>query len=301
MESNTLTDRLNAKLAVADGAHFEPGQGGLTRIVLRSPHATAHVYQHGGHVTHFQPHGKPPVLWMSQRSAFEAGKPIRGGIPLCFPWFGPRADHPEAPAHGFARTSNLKVRSLERTERGVQLTLVLDWTPRTFDIWPHAFSLVYRIHLTDRLELALTVSNHGQQAMRFEEALHTYFAVGDIHRTTVTGLEGATYIDKMDQLAVKPQGPEPIRFTGETDRVYQDTTSACMIHDEAGARRIEVAKAGSKSTVVWNPWIEKARRMPDFGDDEWPGMLCVETANVAQHAIELQPGDSHTLEATIAC
>ena len=147
--------------------------------------------------------------------------------------------------------------------------------------------------------MALEVTNPGPDAFTFEEALHTYFAVRDVRNVTVTGLERTDYLDKVTGFDRKTQGSDPIRFTGETDRVYLNTTADCVIDDPGARRRIAIRKTGSDATVVWNPWIAKARAMPDFGDDEWPEMVCVETCNVNVHARTLAPGASHTMTAII--
>jgi glucose-6-phosphate 1-epimerase len=147
--------------------------------------------------------------------------------------------------------------------------------------------------------MELEVHNDDGDAFTFEEALHSYFAVGDIHETTITGLEGTEYLDKVGGLKRGREGRDPLRFSGETDRVYLDTQADCVIHDAGGPRRISIGKAGSDATVVWNPWIAKARAMPDFGDDEWPGMVCVETGNVGPYARRLAPGESRSMTATI--
>lgn len=151
----------------------------------------------------------------------------------------------------------------------------------------------------EQLSLALDVTNTGDAPIAFEAALHTYFAVSDIRRVTVTGLAGTEYLDKVEGLAVKRQGDAPMTFAGETDRIFLDTEATCTIHDPGLGRQVHVAKRGSLSTIVWNPWIAKARAMPDFGDDEWPGMLCIETANVRDRAVRLESGSHHTMSAHI--
>ena len=147
--------------------------------------------------------------------------------------------------------------------------------------------------------MTLEVENRDIGPFRFEEALHTYFAVRDVERVSVDGLQTTDYLDKVAAFARKPQGDAPIRFAGETDRVYLDTDAPCVIHD-SGSRRIVITKSGSNTTVVWNPWVEKARAVPDLGDDEWREMVCVETANVGDAAIQLAPGATHTMTAEIS-
>ena len=129
--------------------------------------------------------------------------------------------------------------------------------------------------------------------------MHTYFAVSDIHQCSVTGLEDARYDSTVEGVTQKSQGEKPLQFTAETDRLYLNTPATCVIHDPGWQRRIVVAKSGSDSTVVWNPWIAKAKAMPDFGDDEWPGMLCIETVNARSNAVTLAPGQTHAMRATL--
>jgi D-hexose-6-phosphate mutarotase len=279
---------------------LEPGTGGLTRAVVTTPHAQAHVYLHGAHVTHYQPTGQNPLLFLSGKSHFQPGKPIRGGVPICFPWFGPKADDPAAPAHGFARLKEWKIESTAQADDGgVQIVLSLASDETTRALWPHDFRAVHTITIGPELRLSLEVYNTGPQPFVFEEALHTYLSVGDIHQARVQGLEGTKYIDKLHPGQRLPQGAQPIILTGETDRIYLNTRSTCITHDPAGGRNIEIAKDGSDTTVVWNPWINKAKAMSDFGDDEWPNMLCIETCNVADAAIQLELGKSRTMTAVI--
>jgi glucose-6-phosphate 1-epimerase len=276
------------------------GRGGLSKLDISSEAATAEIYLHGGHVTAWQPRAHRPVLWMSAESQFAPGKPIRGGVPICFPWFGAHATDQAAPAHGFARIREWTL--VEAEENGGMVTLTLrlaDDDGRRGGAWPHAFTAEYRVAIGQQLGLALDVRNTGSSACRYEAALHTYLAVSEIRDVGVTGLEATEYLDKVANFARKREGAAPIAFAGETDRVYLDTEGACLVHDAGWKRRITVGKSGSRSTVIWNPWIAKARAMPDFGDDEWPGMLCVETANVGEAAVALEPGSHHLMTALI--
>lgn len=282
---------------------FHEGRGGLPSVRLKNALAEAEVYLHGAHVTSFAKAGEPPVLFMSEQSLFQADKAIRGGVPVIFPWFGPRQPDPvgKSPMHGFARLSTWEVESVQSTADVVSLTLTLTPNDLSRSLWPHDFRLTYAVTLDrDVLRLDLTVHNPGADAFPFEEALHTYFAVSDVRRASVEGLAHVNYLDKADNLAEKTQDAAPVTIIGETDRVYMGTQTDCLITDPGHRRRIAVAKEHSDTTVVWNPWAEKARAMPDFGDDEWPHMLCVETANVGRHAVTLAPGASHTMRLAIS-
>ena len=282
-------------------ARFEPGGGGLTRLAVTTPLAEAHVYLHGGHVTHFQPRGREPVLFLSARSFFESGRAIRGGVPVCFPWFAARAGQPDAPMHGFARTMPWQVESLAVDgDQTVLAVLRLASDDATRAHWPHDFVLRHHIVIGTRLSMLLEVENTSREPFTYEAALHTYLAVADARAASITGLENASYRDKTDGFQTKTQPPEPLRFTGETDRVFENTRAACELHDPAGARRIRVEKSGSATTVVWNPWSEKAAAMKDLAADEWPRMACIETANAGANAITLPPGAKHSMRAILA-
>ncbi len=277
------------------------GLGGLPRYEITTPHGEAHIYLHGAHVTHFAPAGQKRLLFMSRESRFEPGQAIRGGIPVIFPWFGPQTG---SAAHGFARSRSWKPESLVQEPDGsVALAFQLQSDPEMQALWgePHAWSLRYRIVVGTALTLELEIENRGAAPFQCEEMLHTYLQVSDVRQTEVRGLEGVEYIDKCDGGQRKRQGSEPIRFTEETDRTYLNTNGSCSIKDPAWNRQIVVEKTNSDSTVVWNPWIEKSKRMPDYGDHEWPSMVCVETGNVADNALEIAPGQTHLTRTVVRC
>lgn len=275
------------------GLHFEAGQGGLTKAIVTTPVASGEIYLHGAHVTSWQPAGHEPVLWMSRSSLFQPGKPIRGGVPICFPWFGPHTSDPSAPAHGFARTALWEVTEARTTsEAGISLAL-----QTRID----SFSVRFTVEFGSVLQMALTTEPvpGTSTSQRFEDALHTYFSVSDVRSVSIKGLEQARYIDKVDGATEKSAAGNAIVFMGETDRVYLNTVAECQLIDPDRKRTIVISKSGSLSTVVWNPWIAKSARMPDFGDHEWPEMVCIETANVGSNAIELAPNTSHTTTVVI--
>lgn len=265
-------------------------KGGLPALRVETPDCSALVYQHGAHVALWGPREGPPVLFMSEASDFSPDKPIRGGVPLIFPWFGPRDG---APGHGTARITAWDLtESLLLPGGDVRLRFTL---PEHGD----STSVVFVVTLGATLRMELIVSNTGGSPFTFENCLHTYFQIADIHQTEVRGLRGVSYTDQLLSLTrIEEHGA--IRFTAETDRVYQNTTATTEIADPVLGRLIRVRKSGSLSTVVWNPWIDKAARMPDFGDDEYLRMLCVESGNIREHAITLAPGESSTLEVEIS-
>jgi glucose-6-phosphate 1-epimerase len=292
---------LDRRFSIANALRFETAPGGLIHAVITTPLAEAEIYRQGAHLAHWTPRGRNPVLFVSSRSLFEAGKPIRGGVPVIFPWFGPRSGGRPGPAHGFARVTPWSVESASLLSGGaleIVFTLAPDDASRALGF--DAFAVRYTVRAGSELSLSFEVSNRGQEPLVFEEALHTYFAVSSVREVAVHGLEGTTYIDKTDGFARKLQPDAPIRIGKETDQVHLNTTAACTISDPAWSRRIVIRKTGSNSTVVWNPWIAKTAALPDMAPDEWQGMICVETANVADNALTLAPGDSHQLTAAIS-
>jgi glucose-6-phosphate 1-epimerase len=246
-------------------------------VIVSTPEAVGEIYLQGAHVARWTPRGERPVLFLSSKSAFEPGKAIRGGVPVIFPWFGPRSDGQPGPAHGLARTA-----LWERDGEAFRLKV-------------EQLQLQYVVTMGAALEMSLEVTNESPSEARFEEALHTYLAVGDVHQVSVTGLKNVEYLDKTDGFKRKTQSADPLRLTKATDSVYLNTTATCDVTDPIWNRRIVVEKTGSASTVVWNPWSG----MADLGPDEWQGMICVETANVGEDAVRLPAGGTHRMTATI--
>ncbi len=279
-------------------AIFTDTPGGLVRLDLTPAQCSTQVFLQGAHVAAFQPAGAQPVLFMSPRSHFENGKPIRGGVPVIFPWFGPRAGHPDAPAHGFVRTAPWAIESLTSDGKSASLVLITESTDATRAQWPHDFTLRHHITAGAELSMTLEVTNCSAAPFTFEEALHSYFAISDINAVIANGFEGTEYLDKTDSAQRKKQDATPIRITAETDRVYLNTRAACAIEDPGMSRTIVIEKSGSNSTVLWNPWTSKATRLADLGD-AWPGMLCIETCNAAENAVTLAPGATHAMNATV--
>ena len=287
-------------VSLPSSVQIGPGSGGLTVARVRGCAGSADVYLHGAHVAAWAPADRAPVLWMSAASRFVSGEPLRGGVPICFPWFGAHASDPAAPAHGFARRVDWDLAEAHETGDDVVLTLRLADTGATrSSAWPHRFEARYTVTVGRRLTLSLQVTNLDPGAVVFEEAFHTYLRVADIHDTEVTGLQGAGFLDRLAGPAPLPGETGPVRFGAETDRIYLGTGATATVVDGAAHRSVAIAKDGSSSTVVWNPWIAKSASMADFGDTEWTGMLCVETCNIRDDAVRLEPGQSHTMSAVL--
>lgn len=292
---------LNRRFAIPGQVEFVSLGGNLTGVQIRNGAASATVALQGAQVLAFQPRDRQPVLWVSAQSRYQPGAPIRGGIPICWPWFGPHPSDPAKPAHGLARISLWEVTSTQPPAADVtRLELKLADSEVTRGLWPHPFELRLCVQVSSELEVSLTLHNTGSEPMVCGSALHSYFAVSDISATRVCGLEGCSFLDTVPDPPRPGVEHQPIAFVAETDRVYTETEADCLIVDPGWHRRIRIAKTGSRSTVVWNPWIAKAKRMPDFGDEEWRQMLCVETTNALADVRRIPPAGSHELTARIA-
>ena len=298
---STSHDELDRRFGIPGVARVVAGNGGLSKVAVTAPGASGDMYLLGAQVTSWRPAGQVEGLFLSGQSRWEAGRAIRGGIPICFPWFGNRAGDPQAPAHGFARTAPWRLDAIRQSGDAVDVTMVLDSGAETRSRWPFDFRVLCRATFGTALVVSLVVVNTSTSAFTFEEALHTYYAIGDATTVRVGGLERARYLDKVDGGRECVQDGQ-IAIASETDRVYLDTDAAVEIVDASLGRRIRVRKTASHATVVWNPWVEKARALADLGDDDWRGLICVETANVLPRAITLTPGEQHvmTMTATIA-
>ena len=295
--TSTATD-LDRRHGIAGVARVTEGHGGLTKVRVTTPDATGEIYLHGAQVTSWAPAGQSEVLFVSAASRWEAGRAVRGGIPICFPWFGNKAGDPQAPAHGFARTSVWTLESIAQTAAGVSVTMATESDDLTRARWPFDVRLTLRATLGASLQLELLATNTGTNALRFEEALHSYYAIGNVETVRVSGLDGVHYLDKVDGGGERLQDGD-IAIVAETDRVYVHTVAAIDIVDPSLGRRIRVDKANSRATVVWNPWIEKSRALADLKDDDWRRMVCVETCNVQAAAIELRPAEQHVMSMAV--
>jgi glucose-6-phosphate 1-epimerase len=296
--SSPSLDELNQRFAIPNLAEINAGNGGLPRVAIQTPTAAAEIYLHGAQVTSWRPAGSEEVIFLSKQSQFAAGRAIRGGIPICFPWFRNKADDPKAPSHGFVRTKAWQIDSIDGAGDTVTVTFSTASDESTRAWWPHDFHLLHRVTVGAVLEQKLVMSNTGATGLQFEEALHTYYRVGDAAAVRITGLEGVHYLDNTDNNREKQQTGE-ITFTGATDRAYMDTTHAVEMEDPVLHRRIRLVKGHSRSTVVWNPWIEGAHSLADLGDEEWRSMACVEGGNIRAFAVELAAGQQHTMKTTI--
>jgi D-hexose-6-phosphate mutarotase len=295
---------LNDRYAIPFKLRFKKlgdDETGLITAEITNAFATASICLQGGQVLNWQPVStQEPVIWMSSDAQFATGKSIRGGIPVCWPWFGAHGENASFPAHGFARTQPWQVKSTRSLDNGsTELSLTLPISTAMQSMWPHQAQLEMLINVGDTLKIALTTRNLGDSDFAVTEALHTYFAVSDVAQVQVEGLDGIHFHDKA---AGWTEGEQTgaISFGEEVDRVYVNTPERCTIVDPVFKRRIHIAKIGSQSTVVWNPWATRAAQMGDLGNDNdsgggWKRFVCVESANALENAVNVPAGKSHTL------
>jgi glucose-6-phosphate 1-epimerase len=286
----------NEEFGIRGVLSIRDGAGGLPLIEVQNPYATAQISAYGGQVLAYRPSDEPDdLLFVSRKACFQRGKAIKGGIPVCWPWFGDDPLGRGRSAHGFARNRSWRLLATEAMADGAtRLQLGLHADDETLALWPYAFSLTLDVTIGATLDLALISHNPGDQPLVLTQALHTYFNVGDATRAQVHGLDGRAYIDKAGG-GVRGTQQGPVTVGGEVDRIYLDTDGPLLIDDPVLGRQIHIERGGSRSAVVWNPWIEKAEAMSDFGDDEYRRMLCVETTNAADDRIELPAGGTYRL------
>ncbi|MEW5754848.1 MAG: D-hexose-6-phosphate mutarotase [Pseudomonadota bacterium] len=286
---------LNSRFGIADQLVFNEIPGGLIVAEITNKLAAARIALQGAHVLTWAPKGHKPVIWLSEAAKFAPGKSIRGGAPVCWPWFGAHPEQSSFPAHGYARTVPWEIIDARALGNGAtSIALRLKESDATRAFWPHATPIECHITVGTDLEIELITRNQGSAPVTVGEALHTYFAVSDIREVQILGLADCTYFDKVDNGARKKQAGA-VSFSGETDRVYLNTAADCLIVDPTLRRRIRIAKRGSQSTVVWNPWVEKAEKMGDLGQNGYLKMVCVESANALDNVVSLPAGQEHRL------
>jgi glucose-6-phosphate 1-epimerase len=271
---------------------------GFTYIEINNAKAHATISTYSGQVLSYRPKTqKDDLLFVSDKAYYESGKAIKGGIPVCWPWFGADPDDLGRPAHGFVRNRQWEVSASESLADGsTKVILELADSEETRKIWPHPFKLNIEITVGDSLSVALVTYNNGDENVTISQALHTYFYVGDIGKVSVLGLDGVEYLDKVDDFAEKTQSG-PVTINGEVDRIYKGVSGELVIEDESLGRKIRIASTGCSTAVIWNPWSEIAASMGDLNDDDYRKMICVETANAGPETVEVATGSSYRLEA----
>ncbi len=291
-------EQLNTQYGLTGQLKFVEGKGGFPFIEIQNKSAKALISVYSGQVLSFQPVTEPEdVLFLSNQAYYQNGKAIKGGIPICWPWFGPDPKGLGRPSHGFVRNRLWSVVSTEATsETETKVTLGLADTAETQTIWPQSFELAIEISVGNTLSMALVTRNLGDQAFSITQALHTYFKVGDISQVRILGLENTQYLDKVDSGVQKTQ-QGAVAIAQEVDRVYTDVQGELAIEDAALGRRIRITSSGSKTAIVWNPWAKICSEMADLDNDDYKSLVCVETANAANEVVDVAPHSEYRLVA----
>ncbi|MCX7193742.1 MAG: D-hexose-6-phosphate mutarotase [Proteobacteria bacterium] len=292
-----MAETLNTQFGIKGQLVFNADASGLIVAEIDNVLGSASLCLQGAHLMTWQPKSQAvPVVWLSRDTKPAVGKSIRGGAPVCWPWFGAHATESAFPGHGFARTVPWRViESGTEPDGATRLTLRLVASDKTRIQWSHECNVDLTVIVGETLRMEMTTENTGSTDFVIGEALHTYFQIGDIGQVRVTGLDGCEYWDKVGGSNLRRQ-EGGISFSGETDRVYINTGATCVIHDDELNRRIHISKSGSLSTVVWTPWVEKANKMGDMGQPEgWREMVCVESVNAIENVVKVAAGTTHTL------
>lgn len=293
-------DELEDKFSIEGEVGFAELENDLVFMTVSNKYADVDICLYGAHVTSFRPHKAMEVLWMSPESNFEVGKAIRGGIPVCFPWFGPHKTDPELPQHGFARLMYwdvLETATLPSGETMIELQLCSSEQTKTY--WPHDFCAQLTVIVGSTLSVTLKVTNTSAVAFDYTCALHSYFNLSLIENISIEGLEGTPYQDQLEPGEYVQEEPG-LQIQKALTRHYYNTEAPCIIEDSIYGRRIRVAKAGSKVTTVWNPGEEACATMADMPDDGYETFVCVEAVNAFNDVISLSAGESHETTARIS-
>jgi len=299
MDTRSLSAEMDRRFGIPGVASVSQGNGAMPRVQITSPLCEAEMYLHGAQVTSWTPSGSDEVLFLSAKSRWTDGQAIRGGIPICFPWFRAKAKDPQAPAHGFVRTRSWQLESILEEDDAVVVSMVTQSDEQTRRWWPGEFRLVHRATFGSQLKLELVCTNTGTAPLRFEEALHTYNRVADVQTARVQGLDGLRFLDNTDSNKEKVQQCD-LAISSQTDSAYLNARDGVELLDPGMRRRIRLAKVNSLTTVVWNPWREKASELRDLGEGQWTQFLCIEASNILDAAVELAPGQEHRMTAVLS-
>ncbi|MDQ6998667.1 MAG: D-hexose-6-phosphate mutarotase [Mariprofundus sp.] len=288
-------EQMNNDFGIDGQVTFLAGKGGMPMVEIGNALGDASVALQGAHVLNFQAKGQQPLIWMSDEATHAPGKSLRGGVPICWPWFGPHATDASLPGHGPARTVDWKpVESVALSDGRNKVSFEMIENDKTRAACAHPLRVRLHITVGSSLLLEMETTNLGDSTFTLGEALHTYFLVGDVREAQIKGLDGSIYIDKMDGSVRKEQNGA-VAISGEVDRIYLDTGVKSEIIDPVMARKIIIKCSGSASTVVWNPWVATANKMGDLGPDGYLNMLCVETVNAADDVVALAAGATHRM------
>jgi len=301
MDTVSVAAELDHRFGIPGVAEVCEGNGRLPRVRITGAFGEGEVYLHGAHVTSWKPAGnnEDEVLFVSTKSHWQEGQAIRGGIPICFPWFRAKRDDRQAPAHGFARTKTWQIESIVQNEGRVSVSMLTESDEQTRRWWPGEFRLIHRVTFGSELKLELICRNTGTTPLRFEEALHTYNRVADVEQVHLQGLDTVRFLDNTNANQEKIQIGD-VAIASQTDSAYMNTDSAVDLLDPRMRRRIRLQKDNSLTTVVWNPWGEGAAGLKDLGDGQWKQFLCVEASNILDSSVNLDSGQEHKMTAVLS-
>ena len=264
------------------------------------------ISQQGAQILSYRRAGQPPLIWLSEQAAYRHGQGVRGGVPVCWPWFGDLKRNPpavqalapdldSAAFHGGVRSLDWQLIDSHVAPDGIRLTFNGPRPEADNPAWPAELSVSLEIRLDQQLHIHLRSHNRGSQALTFSQALHSYFAVSDIRQVQVSGLDDCGYIETLEDWAERSQQGD-LAFVGETDRIYLDVPQRLALRDSGWQRQIILETRGSRSAVLWNPWIDKSKTLSQFAPDAWQGMLCIESANIWDDCMRLAPGAEQVLQ-----
>lgn len=294
-------EQLNADYGITDKVKFVEGKGGFPIMEISNEYAKAAISVYAGHVLSFQPTDlAEDIMFVSSQAYYQDGKAMKGGVPVCWPWFGPDPESKGRSSHGFVRNRLWQMRDVVSTQSGeTKVTMGLRDTEETRKIWDYSFDLAIAITVGSSLTIELITRNTGDRSFSITQALHTYFKIGDINQVAVLGLENNTYIDKVDNNQQKTQAGT-VTFDGECDRIYLDVPAELIIDDKALKRKIKITATNSNTAIVWNPGADIAKKMADLGDRDYLNFVCVETANAAKEIIQVAADDEYQMSANYA-
>lgn len=268
-------------------------QDALELIHIVNNHGRAILTTYGATLLSYIPVGGEEVLWVSETAVYDGSKPVRGGIPVCWPWFGAHPTDPSKGAHGFARHQVWEVEAIQSVDGdATQVILSLSANDTTRALWPYNFKLTLSVTLGEKLLLELTSHNLSDEEWTISEALHTYFRVGEAEGIVIRGMEGKHYLDKNRDFAEFTQS-DILSLNPPMDCVYIDHSGSVAIED--GKREIEVRKRNSATTIVWNPGPEGVKAVTDFPVEQYHHMVCVEAGNALKNSYKLAAGEKHSL------
>lgn len=273
---------------------FKTMKNGFEYIEVKNSVAHAKIALQGAHIFHYARVNEKPVLWLSEVSDFELGKSIRGGVPICWPSFG--SNNPDLPQHGFARTAMWRVESTQKIDdKTTQVTFKLNETKESLKLWNYKFELEFKVTISEKLIMELATTNLDDKAFEITQALHTYFGISNISNIKIKGLDNKSYFDTLTAEEYIQHGD--ITFIQEFDSVFQKVDTVLLLLDTD--KEVSIKNEGSSSVVVWNPWIEKCKRMSAMKEEAYKEFVCIESANAFDDCKVIQPNRKHTLKTVI--